>query len=177
MDATSASGGRTGRPKLVVANRPTVCPKGHKGSITLWGRRDWTSAPYPWGSETPIRAQISPVRSMWSLVYLLIRTIVALIIGTSKDGHDDGAKDLEILVLRHQLRVLSRTSGRPQFRTVDRVLLAAASRAIPRDRWAAFLVTPATLLRWHRELVRGRSVPGPDTGRIPGVPGGVAPHG
>ena len=91
---------------------------------------------------------------MWSLVYLLIRTLVALIIGTSKDGHDDGAKDLEILVLRHQLRVLSRTSGRPQLRTVDRVLLAAASRAIPRDRWAAFLVTPATLLRWHRELVR-----------------------
>ena len=91
---------------------------------------------------------------MWPLVYLLIRTIVARIIGTSKAGHDDGAKDLEILVLRHQLRVLSRTSGRPQLRTVDRVLLAAASRAIPRDRWAAFLVTPATLLRWHRELVR-----------------------
>lgn len=38
--------GRTGRPRLVVANRPTVCSKGHKGSITLWGRRDWTSAPY-----------------------------------------------------------------------------------------------------------------------------------
>ena len=46
---------------------------------------------------------------MWSLVYLLIRTLVASIIGTSKAGHDDGAKDLEILVLRHQLRVLRRT--------------------------------------------------------------------
>jgi hypothetical protein len=34
------------------------------------------------------------------------------------------------------------------------VLLAAASRLIPGDRWVAFLVTPATLLRWHRELVR-----------------------
>jgi hypothetical protein len=50
--------------------------------------------------------------------------------------------------------VLQRTAGRPQLRTVDRVLLAAASRVIPRDRWVAFLVTPATLLRWHRELVR-----------------------
>ena len=109
----------------------------------------------PWGSETSIRAQISPYdRQMWSLLYLLIRTLVALMIGNSRHGHDDSAKDLEILVLRHQLRVLQRTSGRPQLRPVDRVLLAAASRAMPRDRWVAFLVTPATLLRWHRELVR-----------------------
>jgi len=43
--------------------------------------------------------------------------------------------------------VLQRTAGRPQLRPIDRVLLAAASRAIPRDRWVAFLVTPATLLR------------------------------
>ena len=93
---------------------------------------------------------------MWSLLYLLIRTIVARIIGTGRRGHNDGAKDLEILVLRHQLRVLRRTSGRPKLRLIDRVLLAAASRAMPRDRWVAFLVTPATLLRWHRELVRRR---------------------
>ena len=91
---------------------------------------------------------------MWSLVYLLIRTLVARIIGTRGRGHDDGAKDLEILVLRHQLRVLQRTAGRPKLRPIDRVLLAAASRVLPRDRWVAFLVTPATLLRWHRELVR-----------------------
>jgi transposase InsO family protein len=50
--------------------------------------------------------------------------------------------------------VLRRTSGPPRLRRLDRVLLAAASRALPRDRWVAFLVTPATLLRWHRELVR-----------------------
>ena len=87
---------------------------------------------------------------MWSLLYLVV---CALVRGGRPD-RDDGSKDLEILVLRHQLRVLQRTAGRPQLRTVDRVLLAAASRAIPRDRWAAFLVTPATLLRWHRELVR-----------------------
>jgi len=91
---------------------------------------------------------------MWSLVYLLIRTLVALIVGTGKHDHDDSAKDLEILVLRHQLRVLQRTAGRPQLKPIDRVLLAAASRVLPRDRWVAFLVTPATLLRWHRELVR-----------------------
>jgi putative transposase len=93
-------------------------------------------------------------RPMWSLVYLLIRTLVRILISARQSGHDDGAKDLEILVLRHQLRVLQRTAGPPKLRTVDRVLLAAASRAIPRDRWVAFLVTPATLLRWHRELVK-----------------------
>ena len=80
---------------------------------------------------------------MWSLVYLLIRTIVARIIG--KDGHDDGVKDLESLVLRHQLRVLRRTSGRPKLLPIDRVLLAAASRVLPRDRWVAFLVTLGTI--------------------------------
>ena len=57
-------------------------------------------------------------------------------------------------MLRQQLRVLRRQVGRPRFTVLDRVLLAAASRAIPRDRWASFLVTPQTLLRWHRELVR-----------------------
>ena len=50
--------------------------------------------------------------------------------------------------------MLQRTAGRPQLRVIDRVLLAAASRAIPRDRWVALLVTPSTLLRWHRELVK-----------------------
>jgi transposase InsO family protein len=50
--------------------------------------------------------------------------------------------------------VLQRTASPPRLRTIDRVLLAALSRAIPRDRWVAFLVTPATLLRWHRELVK-----------------------
>jgi len=91
---------------------------------------------------------------MWPLLYLVARALVRILISARQPGHDDGSKDLEILVLRHQLRVLQRTAGRPQLRPVDRVLLAAASRAIPRDRWVAFLVTPTTLLRWHRELVR-----------------------
>ena len=91
---------------------------------------------------------------MLSLLYLLVRTLVRLVVGAGQLGRDEHAKDLEILVLRHQLRVLQRTASPPRLRTIDRVLLAAASRAIPRDRWVAFLVTPSTLLRWHRELVR-----------------------
>jgi putative transposase len=64
------------------------------------------------------------------------------------------SKDVEILVLRHQLRVLRRQAGRPRLRRLDRVVLAAASRALPRPAWASFMVSPGTLLRWHRELVR-----------------------
>src|ERR1035437_3447619 len=90
---------------------------------------------------------------MWSLLYLVARTFIRLLVSGGQQGQD-GTKDLEILVLRHQLRVLQRTAGPPRLRTIDRVLLTAASRVLPRDRWVAFLVTPATLLRWHRELVR-----------------------
>ena len=93
-------------------------------------------------------------RPMLSLLYLVVRTLVRLLVSAGQPGRADRSKDLEILVLRHQLRVLQRTSGPPKLRAIDRILLAAASRVIPRDRWVVFLVTPATLLRWHRELVR-----------------------
>jgi transposase len=66
------------------------------------------------------------------------------------------AREIEILVLRHQLQVLERQVARPQLGTVDRALLAAFSRALPRSAWSSFLVRPATVLRWHRELVARR---------------------
>jgi putative transposase len=91
---------------------------------------------------------------MWSLLYLVVRAFMRLLIRGDHRGRDERTKDLEILVLHHELRVLRRKTGPPKLRAIDRVLLAAASRVIPRERWAAFLVTPATLLRWHRELVR-----------------------
>ena len=91
---------------------------------------------------------------MWSLVYLVAHTLIRLLVGGGQRDRDDGAKDIEILVLRHQLGVLQRTASPPRLRTIDRVLLAAASRVLPRDRSVAFFVAPATLLRWHRELVR-----------------------
>src|ERR1039458_6794073 len=62
-------------------------------------------------------------------------------------------KDIEIIVLRHQVRVLERqVHGRVRFRPADRAILAALSRVLPRARWRCFLVTSDTLLRWHREL-------------------------
>jgi putative transposase len=67
----------------------------------------------------------------------------------------DAAKDLEILVLRHQLTVLRRQTPRPRLEPADRALLAAVSRVLPRARWSWFFVRPETLLRWHRRLVAG----------------------
>jgi putative transposase len=84
------------------------------------------------------------------LVHLVLRRLLRVIVGSSAVA----ALEAENAVLRHQLRVLRRTVKRPPLGRRDRVLLAAASRLLPRDRWAVFLVSPQTLLRWHRELVR-----------------------
>ena len=67
----------------------------------------------------------------------------------------DAAKDLEILVLHHQLAVLHRQTPRPTLEPADRALLAAVSRVLPRSRWSCFFVRPETLVRWHRRLVAG----------------------
>jgi putative transposase len=87
---------------------------------------------------------------MLFVVSLLVRALAHLLVGSSSEG----AKDVEILVLRHQVRVLRRKTARPNLKPADRVILAVASRVLPRGRWSSFMVTPQTLLRWHRELVR-----------------------
>jgi len=80
----------------------------------------------------------------------------------------DAAKDLEILVLRHQLTVLRRHVQRPRLEPAGRALLAAVSRMLPRSRWSCFLVKPETLLRWHRRLVAGAwTYPNGGPGRPP----------
>ena len=86
------------------------------------------------------------------LAYLILcRSIQLLVLLARKEP----AKDLEILVLRHQLTVLRRQISRPRFEPADRALLAAVSRMLPRSVWSCFLVKPDTLLRWHRRLVAG----------------------
>jgi putative transposase len=99
------------------------------------------------------------------LAYLsLCRSIQLLVLL----AQGDTAKDLEILVLRHQLNVLRRQVPRPRLEPADRALLAALSRALPRSRWSCFFVKPETLLRWHRRLVAGAwTYPHRATGRPP----------
>src|SRR3990172_4977709 len=83
-----------------------------------------------------------------SLFYLLVRRAL----GTARRPTDE--RDIELLVLRHQVKVLQRQVKRPRLHRLDRLLLAAASRAMPRGLWSSFVVRPETLPRGHRERVR-----------------------
>jgi hypothetical protein len=88
-----------------------------------------------------------------SFVYVLACRLFELVLLLSRG---DRSKELELLVLRHELSILRRQARRPQLRESDRLVLAALSRLMPRRSWQAFLVTPETLLRWHRRIVARR---------------------
>jgi putative transposase len=86
-----------------------------------------------------------------SFAYLTFSAVLKLLVGRRRN---EFARDVELLVLRHQLLVLGRQAARPSLRPADRALLAALARVLPPRRRHAFVVKPQTLLRWHRELVR-----------------------
>jgi putative transposase len=89
-----------------------------------------------------------------SFAYWSLRRLLELVALRRRSERE---KEIEILLLRHQLRVLERQVARPQLTQADRALLAAFSRMLPRQTWRRSLfVTPTTLLRWHRELVARR---------------------
>jgi putative transposase len=90
---------------------------------------------------------------LWSLCYLVLRHLLQLV---ALRLRSEEFKELEIVVLRHEVTVLRRQVARPELRPADRVFLAAASRLLPRASWRSFFVTPTTLLRWHRRLVARR---------------------
>jgi putative transposase len=91
---------------------------------------------------------------VWSFVYLALRRSLELILLCVRSAE---VKEIEILVLRHELAVLRRQQPRPRLQPTDRALLAALSRLLPRVRWghlpgtprdAAALVAPARPTRW-----------------------------
>ena len=90
---------------------------------------------------------------VWSFVYLAVCRLVQLVVLLCRS---ERSKELEILVLRHELAILRRQPLRARLRPVDRAILAALARALPRNAWTSLSVRPATLLRWHRQLVRRR---------------------
>ena len=100
----------------------------------------------------------------FTLFYLAMCRIFDLVVKQRPESD----KDIEIVVLRHQVKILERQlHGRLRYRPADRALLAGLSRLLPRGRWRSFLVTPETLLRWHREAAsrkwrrwRGQRRPG-----------------
>jgi putative transposase len=89
-----------------------------------------------------------------SFVYWSLRRLLELMLLRRRSERE---KEIEILLMRHQLRVLERQVARPALTPADRALLAAFGRVLPRGAWKMSLfVTPATLMRWHRELVARR---------------------
>ncbi|MEU7872590.1 helix-turn-helix domain-containing protein [Dactylosporangium sp. NPDC049140] len=102
-----------------------------------------------------------------SFGYLVLRQVLHLVILGLRG---ERSKEIEILVLRHQVAVLRRQIHRPDLAAADRAVLAALSRLLPRRRWPTFFITPATLPRWHRNLTARkwtypRQRPGPPQAR------------
>jgi putative transposase len=86
-----------------------------------------------------------------SILYSVVRLLLDVALLRCRSG---AARDVELLALRHEVRVLRRRTTRIAWRPGDRLVLTALSRCLPRAGWHGFPVRPETLLRWHRELVR-----------------------
>ena len=87
------------------------------------------------------------------LLYLIFWQVLGLLLLI---GRTSATKDVELLVLRHEVAVLRRTNPRPRMDWADRVVFAPLVRRLPRALRVHRLVTPDTILRWHRRLVRRR---------------------
>ena len=85
------------------------------------------------------------------LSYLIFRQVLGLILLL---GRSSSTKDVELLVLRHEVAVLRRTNPRPRLDWADRAIFAALIRRLPRALRCHRVVTPNTILRWHQRLVR-----------------------
>jgi putative transposase len=88
---------------------------------------------------------------VFSFLYLALRALLGALVRSRRGLH---VKDIELLVLRHELEILRRQVARPKLGAADRALLAAFACHLPRSSFGVLLVTPRTLFRWHRALVR-----------------------
>jgi len=94
-----------------------------------------------------LRFRLAPIPLAFTIASLPIRLLALR-------GRSRLELEAEVLVLRHQLDVISRQVPRPLYEERHRAVLATLSRLVPRERWSrAFLITPTTLLRWHHRFV------------------------
>ena len=84
---------------------------------------------------------------MCRILYRFLASLARLAVRSGR------SKDLEIIVLRHQIAVLHRQNNRPALAEQDRALLGAVAAALSRPQRAGWLVTPQTLLGWHRSRI------------------------
>jgi hypothetical protein len=103
------------------------------------------------------------------LVYLLMIRIFGWLALLARSAT---SKDVEILVLRHETAVLRRQVARPKPDWADRAMIAALTRLLPRHLRVHRIVTPGTLLAWHRRLIKNKLTYPNTTGRPP-VPAGL----
>jgi putative transposase len=87
------------------------------------------------------------------LAYLILARVLSWLALLARTG---AAKDVEILVLRHEVTVLRRHHPHPRLTRIDRAILSSLSRLLPADLRRLRLVSPRTLLRWHAQLVARR---------------------
>jgi putative transposase len=89
-------------------------------------------------------------------VRLVYRLLVQVLSWLALFARSSASQDAEILALRHEVAVLRRNNSRPRLSWPDRAVLAGLARMLPRALRAHRIITPATLLRWHRRLITAR---------------------
>jgi len=129
------------------------------GSLTLWGARSWS-----WVVDQRSSLIGHDPRVSVRLLYLIFQQVLGLVLLL---GRTSATKDIELLVLRHEVAVPRRHNPRPRLDWGDRAVFAALVGPLPRALRCHRLVTPDTILRWHRRLVRRRWTYPHRTGRPP----------
>ena len=117
----------------------------------LWGSRTWHTPLTSGDWQSPAWGMIAavPLRLLYLIFVQVLRLVLLL-------GRATSTKDVELVVLRHEVAVLRRTNPRPRLDWADRAVFAALIRRLPTRLRDHRLVTPGTILRWHRRLVRRR---------------------
>ena len=168
----------------LLARRTSICPTRPPTSVLKVPTR--SSTPAPVGAENRVTAPDQRLRRQPTsqsrlagrpagspavalrLAYLMLARVLSWLALLART---DATKDVEILVLRHEVAVLRRHTPRPRLTWVDRALLSALSRLLPVALRRLRLVSPRTLLRWHAQLVARRwTYPRRHPGRPPVAP-------